>query len=336
MEKKWVKIPYEKDNSWYMLSNYGDIYKEREAFFDKKGRRRSKKSNENRKLYKTTVKYDISKYLDDRGYIRVIMFTRQFFLHRLVAQYFIPNEKNYPFVKIKNGNKEDIRSDNLQWVTHSEFNQTTYQIRAWQRYKAGLPPAEKIETRVKIYEVPKSHSIYKEYMEYLDNRSKTSELAFQFMRRNGLFSGMIKTGYEKKENRRNRRYDTIETLYFHIYDKDPAILQHDIDKLGLSVLKKPIDGYYGIRKNSTIMQDWKNTLMYNNDFKIMDVPSIKDYVTLHDTKTSVFKRNTFAKSFVMHKKKLYVRIESEHKFDAYEFEEVQHKEHLFKGGDKKC
>jgi hypothetical protein len=62
------------------------------------------------------------------GYVRISLtadgdnskLTKKFYIHRLVAEAWIPNPKNLPFVNHINSNKEDNRVENLEWCTASQ------------------------------------------------------------------------------------------------------------------------------------------------------------------------------------------------------------------------
>lgn len=58
------------------------------------------------------------------GYQRIVLMKdavkKRYMCHRLVAQEFIPNPENKPFVNHINGNKADNRVENLEWCTQSE------------------------------------------------------------------------------------------------------------------------------------------------------------------------------------------------------------------------
>lgn len=47
--------------------------------------------------------------------------TKQFKAHRLVAEAFLKNPKNYPMVNHKNGKRDDNRLSNLEWCSY-EYN----------------------------------------------------------------------------------------------------------------------------------------------------------------------------------------------------------------------
>lgn len=58
------------------------------------------------------------------GYQRIVLMKeaikKRYMCHRLVAQEFVPNPGNKPYVNHINGNKADNRAENLEWVTQSE------------------------------------------------------------------------------------------------------------------------------------------------------------------------------------------------------------------------
>lgn len=58
--------------------------------------------------------------INGKGYERVSIGKRLMFVHRLVAQRYVPNPENKPQVNHIDGNKLNNNADNLEWVTNQE------------------------------------------------------------------------------------------------------------------------------------------------------------------------------------------------------------------------
>ena len=58
--------------------------------------------------------------LNGKGYLRVSIGGKLRFVHRLVAEAYIPNPENKPQVNHKDGNKLNNCVDNLEWVDNNE------------------------------------------------------------------------------------------------------------------------------------------------------------------------------------------------------------------------
>jgi hypothetical protein len=96
-------------------------------------------SGQIRSLHKRAYQDLISSRKDRAGYITVRLSKHgkchTHFLHRLLAQAFIPNPLNKGFVNHKDGNKTNNSLKNLEWVSHQE--------NVIDAYKQGLNSAAK-------------------------------------------------------------------------------------------------------------------------------------------------------------------------------------------------
>jgi len=81
----------------------------------------------------------IKSRIDRAGYVTVRLSANghvtTFFLHRLVAQVYIPNPTNLTHVNHINGDKLDNRPDNLEWVSHA--------VNILHAHRTGLIPVKR-------------------------------------------------------------------------------------------------------------------------------------------------------------------------------------------------
>ncbi len=84
--------------------------------------------NKDGSIYSNYSQKFLKPYISNHGYYVVDMNKKNFRVHRLVAEKFIPNPENKPFVNHINGIKTDNRVENLEWCTASENTKHAYSI----------------------------------------------------------------------------------------------------------------------------------------------------------------------------------------------------------------
>jgi hypothetical protein len=88
----------------------------------------------NRNKNKTVMMYEIKPRLTKNGYARIYARNnitnkrKDLYIHRLVAQYFIPNPDNKKYVNHKNCIRSDNRVENLEWCTAKENTEYTMKL----------------------------------------------------------------------------------------------------------------------------------------------------------------------------------------------------------------
>ena len=85
----------------------------------------------------------------------------RFFIHRAVAELFVPNPENKPFVDHINTDRLDNRAENLRWVTTKENCNNPLTKKHYSEVKQGR--LHSVETKRKISEAHKGKTFTEEH-----------------------------------------------------------------------------------------------------------------------------------------------------------------------------
>lgn len=97
-------------------------------------------------IYSIRKKWFLKPRLDKNGYYKVILYNneggKEFGVHRLIAEAFIPNPNNLEIVNHKDENKQNNVISNLEWCTikqNNNYGNRNYKIAKNRLNKGGKP-----------------------------------------------------------------------------------------------------------------------------------------------------------------------------------------------------
>lgn len=105
----------------------------------------------------------ITGHITTKGYVRISNGKTKKFLHRLIAETFIPNPHNYPQINHIDGNKQNNNVTNLEWCDNSYNQKHSYLILNKPKYMQGKHHSTK--TKIKISKALRGRIRSKEFCE---------------------------------------------------------------------------------------------------------------------------------------------------------------------------
>jgi hypothetical protein len=149
-------------------------------------------------------------------------FIGRFYVHRAVAELYIPNPENKPCIDHINGDRLDNRLENLRWVTYKENNNNPI---TKERQKKAIKEA------MNRPEVKAKHKAAMNTSEYKENQSK---LVKEILNRPEVKTKLVKAIKEATNRPEVRAKRSLET-------KDRKFLTNGID---LKFVKPELFDYY--------------------------------------------------------------------------------------------
>lgn len=106
----------------------------------------------------------LSKYKNSNGYYRVMLLSSNkkkynVFIHRIVAETFIPNPLNYKYVNHKDENKANNSVNNLEWCT-SSYNRRYGTLSSRLSSMFSIPIVSKDENETRLYRSFKDAAVF--------------------------------------------------------------------------------------------------------------------------------------------------------------------------------